>query len=439
MGCHSGLSATNEAFATAAFQPDFASAVLKNGGNLIGNTGYGYGDDTVAGYSERLALAFTTQIGRPGTPSIGTALAQAKQRYLTESGVGGFSVYDEKVLSEWTLYGLPFIGVQVAQPQANRASGLLALRAAQTQALIADAAPRATEPATFTRLVTVTLDFATPVDGRLTATGTIADSLRAGTVSVTTDDQVALGRAVLPGLRYDVTVLPGTGPQAAIARGVRVVQATMLADVNGFTPLVTTPITKEGRLRVGGAPALSTVDGWAPEEPVGLQRVVSRAAGATADTATDMLLVTPAQFRATSGQQGDLRRYGQLVLEVTYVDPNVAAGDLVTDDLAPVVNTPGVTQTGGTVTLTVEAYDDQTPGPQLQVSARWTADGTTWQTTALAYVQGRQYAAVLSGGQVPQQVQLVVRDASGNVSGANLSPSVSRPTGSTVFLPFIWR
>lgn len=107
VGCHSGLSATNEAFATAAFQPDFARAVLKNGGNLIGNTGYGYGDDGVAGFSERLALAFTTQIGRPGTPTLGTALALAKQRYLAESGVGGFSVYDEKVLSEWTLYGLP--------------------------------------------------------------------------------------------------------------------------------------------------------------------------------------------------------------------------------------------------------------------------------------------------------------------------------------------
>jgi hypothetical protein len=72
----------------------------------------------------------------------------------------------------------------------------------------------------------------------------------------------------------------------------------------------------------------------------------------------------------------------------------------------------------------------------LQVSARWTVDGTTWQTTALGYVQGRAFAAVLPGTQAPQQVELIVRDAAGNTSSASLSP---RQTGGTVFLPFVWR
>jgi hypothetical protein len=97
--------------------------VLKQGGNWIGNTGYGYGDTDVIGYSERLSLLFTNAIGLEiknksgyiGMP-VGQALARAKRQYLKTSGGNSFSVYDEKVLDGWTLYGLPFLRVKVPRP-----------------------------------------------------------------------------------------------------------------------------------------------------------------------------------------------------------------------------------------------------------------------------------------------------------------------------------
>ena len=67
VGCHSGLNVVAGAInsgAPALYSADFPQAVLKQGGNWIGNTGYGYGDSDLIGYSERLALLFTKQIGR---------------------------------------------------------------------------------------------------------------------------------------------------------------------------------------------------------------------------------------------------------------------------------------------------------------------------------------------------------------------------------------
>ncbi len=55
VGCHSGLNAPDSAFTGPALQADFPCMVLKHGGNWIGNTGYGYGDDALIAYSERLS------------------------------------------------------------------------------------------------------------------------------------------------------------------------------------------------------------------------------------------------------------------------------------------------------------------------------------------------------------------------------------------------
>src|SRR5262249_19702899 len=67
VGCHSGLNVVDGAIADgvdAFYSADFPQAVLKQGGNWIGNTGYGYGDSDLIGYSERLSVLFTKQIGR---------------------------------------------------------------------------------------------------------------------------------------------------------------------------------------------------------------------------------------------------------------------------------------------------------------------------------------------------------------------------------------
>ena len=50
--------------ATPQYQYDFPSAALKQGGNWIGNTGFGYGDSDLIAYSEKLALLLTKALGR---------------------------------------------------------------------------------------------------------------------------------------------------------------------------------------------------------------------------------------------------------------------------------------------------------------------------------------------------------------------------------------
>src|SRR5262249_58764514 len=67
IGCHSGLSVIDSDLSSDApytYKVDFPSAANKQGGNWLGNTGYGYGDSDLIAYSEKLAVLFTKAIGR---------------------------------------------------------------------------------------------------------------------------------------------------------------------------------------------------------------------------------------------------------------------------------------------------------------------------------------------------------------------------------------
>ncbi|MBX0331412.1 hypothetical protein K2Z83_27550, partial [Oscillochloris sp. ZM17-4] len=429
VGCHSGLNASDDSFITVRYRADFASAIMRNGGNLIGNTGYGYGDDEVAGFSERLQILFTNQMLRPGQPSLGAALAQAKQRYLRDRGVTSFSVYDEKVLSEWTLYGLPYLRVDAATPQTEVEAGPLVLTPHQAHGLMTQPDPASGAP-TFTRLITITTSFQLDAAGFgsiLRATSVIADSMRSATTTVVGVDQAALGQPVLPALSYDLTLLPGSGPLPAEPRSVRLRQATTLPDLTNFDPYVTTPITQESRLRAND-PILTVADVWLPDQPYGVQRTVS------GDTATDKLLVLPAQFRATGSRTGALRRYQQMVLEITYLDPNVANDSLLNDDMPPVVNGVTMTETPTGVSISAEAYDDTTAGSYLQVEVAWTNDGSSWQTIALPYLQDRRYAQQVAITSMPREVVVTAHDASGNIAMARVPLTIHQ-----VYLPLVRR
>ena len=66
------------------------------------------------GFSQRLAAA----------EPVGHALRHAKADYFNHTGIHSFSPYDEKVLAQATLYGLPM--AQVSLPEAGPvAAGLL--------------------------------------------------------------------------------------------------------------------------------------------------------------------------------------------------------------------------------------------------------------------------------------------------------------------------
>ena len=99
---------------------DFAQAFTRQGATFVGNTGFGYGDSDLVSYSELLALNFTQELGYNPTPATpqrcrpsALAMMRAKQRYLNSFANGALTTYDEKVMAEMTVYGLPMLKVNM--------------------------------------------------------------------------------------------------------------------------------------------------------------------------------------------------------------------------------------------------------------------------------------------------------------------------------------
>jgi CSLREA domain-containing protein len=111
MGCHAGLSLSDVVVGATVPSLDWAQAVAEKGGSFAANTGFGLGDTEVVGYTERLLALFAEELRHAET--IASALDRAKRRYLALQGVVG--VYDEKVVSQMTLYGLPMWRIRAGQ------------------------------------------------------------------------------------------------------------------------------------------------------------------------------------------------------------------------------------------------------------------------------------------------------------------------------------
>ena len=114
IGCHSGLSVPDVELALND-RVDWAQTFAGEGATYLGNTGYGYGDSDLVLYSERLQELFVEQLRTGAT--VGAAMMAAKQAHFSE--LTAISPYDAKVLSEWTLYGLPMwqVGGAYTPPQ----------------------------------------------------------------------------------------------------------------------------------------------------------------------------------------------------------------------------------------------------------------------------------------------------------------------------------
>jgi hypothetical protein len=396
VGCQSGLNAPDAAFdpQSPLYRADFAQAVLKQGGNWIGNTGFGIGDTETIGYSERLSTKLTEALGRRiadasdhyiGAP-IGEALARAKRQYILTNGPAGFSVYDEKVLTEMTMYGLPFIRVKVPHPTP------LPPPPASIPASIRAGLPGAN--GIFTRVISMTNSFAPLGAGDLVprVTSVVEDSFRPGEVlSATVDVQMAPGRPVLPLLTYDLTLQenpdapqPGAAAGAPIARGLRLLSALTPTELDKFKPHITAPTTDENRLQ--GDAGLRVTGLWTPDVPFAVQRISEQAPGVGTQF-EDTLRVIPAQFRARNAETGRLRLFEQMVFEVVYIDPHTAPASVREQNTRPLfsrfkVSLPDQGPDRGRVVLkaTVQGGD----GGIEAVGATYTTDGVHWRRAALA-------------------------------------------------------
>ena len=107
MGCHSGLNVADTLLPGSTSQRlrDWAQSYgAQRAAVYVANTGFGYGDTESNALSERLMSLFATRL-RENRP-IGESWVTALDDYFL--GAGAYGVYDEKVLQEATLYGLPF-------------------------------------------------------------------------------------------------------------------------------------------------------------------------------------------------------------------------------------------------------------------------------------------------------------------------------------------
>src|SRR5262249_5032370 len=117
VGCHSGLNVPDAYFpASSRARTDWPQAFSRRGASMLGNTGFGYADSDLILYSSRLMVNFVDQLGMSdgGTaPTTGRALMLAKQRYFNSLAPGSLSNYDEKVLGQMLLYGLPMLKISL--------------------------------------------------------------------------------------------------------------------------------------------------------------------------------------------------------------------------------------------------------------------------------------------------------------------------------------
>jgi hypothetical protein len=142
------------------------------------------------------------------------------------------------------------------------------------------------------------------------------------------------------------------------------------------------------------------------------------------------------QFRATDTTKGWLRRFAQMVFEVTYADPRQAPPSLLGDTIAPLIRNIAIAPanvvqsigTAATQAVNVSATVTDTGGSAgvLDVTVLYTADGTRWKIAPLAKVGGVYQGTIhtqLNGASVVALIQ--ARDSAGNVAAQALKGSLS--------------
>ena len=378
----------------------------------MGNTGFGYGDEDLIGYSERLSLLFTEALGRDlpaaANPSLGESLARAKRLYVQTSGPSSLSPIDEKVLTVMNLYGLPFITVQVPnQTIGSDPSPLTFPAALQNNA------------GTFTRVVTITSSFTyrdLPNGEQVPQTvSTVQDSLKPGQTTINSTNQMASGLPVLPSVTYDLSI--GSNPALAgaavpLPRGVELLAATS-SEQSGFRPHVTTPITEEVYSGLASGPGLAYTGLWLPDLPYGLQRLTNAVPGGS--QVSDRLVLIPAQFQADTGSVGRLRSFEQIVLQITYVDPARASAALLDTSASPQIDDVAINRVASGAqlsqigTLTVSGRFTNQPSADLISSIVYTVDGREWKRALLTKGSGDSYSSSLNapaaGGNISAIIQ----------------------------------
>ena len=403
VGCHSGLNVYDGSAPPVLTGTDFAQAFTRQGATFVGNTGFGYGDSDLVSYSELLALNFTQELGynptgAPATlPTVGLAMMRAKQRYLNSFGNGALTTYDEKVMAEMTVYGLPMLKVNMptqsteppgGAPQAAPSGRLQEAASGSASKDMVAQAPQVTTATTYT------LPFVyTPH----------AVAHRFATARITRSMAEPICISPAPG-RFCLAAASASNSTTDMAHGVLMVGGDFNDTLN-FDPLVSNIISQEMTLDTEG---VFPIPRLYPTTPAFINRFLVRGG-----TVRQRLVVVPAQFQATNTiapTLGTLRRYDNLDLVVYSASLNE------TDFIAPNIWAVQALTTPVSIEFKV-TLDDDSGAIQRTVVLYRTLDQSAWSRVELPYDPATGTASKIIepiDGTVEYFVQAV--DPAGNVA-----------------------
>jgi hypothetical protein len=390
VGCHAGYNVHDAHSASSTSALDFAQAFAwEKTGGFVGNTGYGLGDTTEIAYSEKLMLYFAQELGSQANVPVGKALVRAKQRYVGSAPSGGFSRYDEKVMIEATLYGLPMYQVSVPTPLFI-ASGLGGTAVgAKTAWLGTPSAVESYEDLAFS----FTFD-----SHAVPGWGTYY------TVQGHGDTQASPGRPIQPLVISDVT-------RSEAAHGVVLMSASY--HTTTIDPVIATLVTD-----TSGTEPTFEYDGWYPMELVAINRLGDG----------DKLAIVPAQFLSESQTE---RLYTNLTLRVYYTDS--------TDYTPPAIWSVESDGWGGTAIFSVDASDDESGIADVWFT--YSQGDGQWQTAAMIRnnVSGLWEYTLNLGTAVDVRYVVQVVDGAGNVTYSSNKGLYFAAEAKKLYMPLVFR
>lgn len=310
-GCHGALSVPPET----AVALDMVQAWVGHGALLAGNTGYGWGYTSGVGLSERLMLDYTRQLLEGGETTAGRALIAAKQQYYLEDL--DLDEYDEKILVEFTFYGVPM--TPVTSPNESYAFH------APSSVLHS---PSLHSPTLWNT------GYFTTVHRQYPFPALIAETTDDG-VYYSCAGQVERGDGAPIQPRRPVPLSPPASATATQPHGVAL-RSALGQEISGLDPVVEEAIWEVGS---GGDEPVFDSDAWFPESLLQLNQVGGR----------NELVFGVGQFQGVSRTQ---RLYGAMDVDVYF--------SLSGDWAPPLIRRIESEWAGGTsslVTVTVEAED----------------------------------------------------------------------------------
>jgi len=355
----------------------------------VGNTGYGYGDTDAVALSEELMSDFASNLGAEATVPVGQALIKAKQEYALNS-MGFYGPYDEKVLIEATLYGVPMYRVSVPSPGGGLSVFEQGSKGASEQGSRGQFTSAPPHLRTSAQAGLIVRSYT------VTPTLTAVNTLRGTYYTADGGVQAVLYRPLQPSMSLDIA-LPGGVGDGAVAQGALFLGGNY-TDIPNFDPVITMPVTEATRYEPQWI-----YTGWHPQ---GLVRINHFQ---TPQGVLERLVLILGQFRHTNvvgnHVEGIQRLYNQVTYEVYYS---------TTDDITPPTIESVTAQRQDSVVQFVVKVSDASGVSRVIVVY---TDGTgTWESLDLTYdPDADEWVGELSGADDELVFWAQAVDGAGNV------------------------